>query len=391
MRHHEGGFSLLEIVIATGLMLIVTASVFSMMHPAQGAFSTELEAADLQQRLRVAADTLTKDLMMAGAGAYSGLRRGSLSYVFPPVLPFRRGTANDDPAGTFAVDRITVIYVPTTAAQTTLSADLDPASLTLQVTAQTNCPPSVNLCGFTKDMSVLVYDDTGSYDVFPITSVIDGSAQMTISRPADAGATYAAGARVVEAVSHTYYLKTDTTTGISQLMRSDGAANADVPVVDHVVGLTFDYYGEPQPPTMMQPLSEVTGSGTTYGPKPSPNAVAPFAPGENCVFIDDGSPTPAPRLATFGTGAQTLVQLTAARLTDGPWCPNATSANRWDADLLRIRKVTVTLRVETAAAALRGPAGVLFAHGGTSRTAGRWVPDQELTFQISPRNLNLGR
>ena len=390
MLHREEGFSLLEVVIATGLMLIVTASVFSMMHPAQGAFSTELEAADQQQRVRVAADTLAKDLMMAGAGAYSGLQAGWLGSFFPPVLPFRRGTANDDPAGTFAGDRITVIYVPTTAAQTTLSADLDPASQTLQVKARTDCPPSVNLCGFTNDMPVLVYDDTGSYDVFTITSVIDGSAQLTIGRPANAAATYAAGTRVVEAVSHTYYLKTDATTGISQLMRSDGAAG-DVPVVDHVVGLTFGYDGEAQPPTMMQPLSEVTGSGTTYGPKPSPTAVAPFAPGENCVFVDDGSPTPAPRLATLGTGAKMLVPLTAAQLTDGPWCPNATNANRWDADLLRIRRIAVTLRVETAAAALRGPASVLFVHGGTSRTADTWVPDRELTFQISPRNLNLGR
>jgi hypothetical protein len=390
MLHREGGFSLLEIVIATGLMLIVTASVFSMMHPAQGAFSTELEAADLQQRVRVAADALAKDLMMAGAGEYSGLRSASLGYFFPPVLPFRRGAANDDPVGTFAGDRITVIYVPTTAAQTTLSADLDPASLTLQVKAQSDCPQSVKLCGFTKDMLVLVYDDTGSYDVFSITSVID-PAQMTISRPPGAAATYGAGARVVEAVSHTFYLKTDATTGVSHLMRSDGAANADAPVVDHVVGLTFDYYGEPQPPTMLQPLSEVTGSGTTYGPKPSPSAVAPFAPGENCVFINDGSPTPAPRLARLGTGATTLVPLTAAQLTDGPWCPNRTNANRWDADLLRIRKIAVTLRLETAAAALRGPASVLFVRGGTARTAGTWVPDQELTFQISPRNLNLGR
>jgi len=276
----------------------------------------------------------------------------------------------------------------TTAAQTMLSADLAPASsLTLQVKAQTDCPPGVNLCGFTTDMQVLVYDATGNHDVLTITSLIDDAAQMAISRPADAAAAYAAGARVIEAVSHTYYLKTDT----SQLMRYDGAANIDVALVDHVVGLRFDSYGEPQPPTMLQPLPEVAGPGTTYGPKPSSIAVAPYAAGENCVFMNDGSPTPAPRLATLGAGATTLVRLTAAQLTDGPWCPDATSANRWDADLLRVRKIAVTLRVETAAAALRGPAGVLFSHGGTSSTASMWVPDQELTFQISPRNLNLGR
>ena len=33
-------------------------------------------------------------------------------------------------------------------------------------------------------------------------------------------------------------------------------------------------------------------------------------------------------------------------LTDGPFCPDSTSASRFDADLLRIRKVGVVLRVQ---------------------------------------------
>jgi hypothetical protein len=78
-------------------------------------------------------------------------------------------------------------------------------------------------------------------------------------------------------------------------------------------------------------------------------------------------------------------------LSDGPWCPDATNANRWDADLLRIRRVAVTLRVEAAAAMLRGPAGPLFVNGGTARGGLAWVPDQEVRFEVAPRNLNLGR
>ena len=330
MGHREEGFSLLEIVIATGLMLIVTASVFSMMHPAQGSFSTELEAVDLQQRLRVAVDTLSKDLLTAGAGAYSGSQAGSLNDFFPPVLPFRQGAANDDPSGTFADDRITVIYVPTTAAHTSLSADLAPASLTLQVNAQTDCPQYMNLCGFTKDMPVLVYDDTGSYDVFTITSLIDSSMQMTISRPADAAATtYAAGARVVEVVSHTYDLKTDITTDTSQLMRSDGTANADVPVVDHVVGLKFDYYGEPQPPTMMQPLSDVALPRTTYGPKPSSPSKMLLEPVVTPTPVVGNSPTSACSAATSRIGrgpAPPRATLTSATRPSSPICTKAATA-----------------------------------------------------------------
>jgi hypothetical protein len=142
---------------------------------------------------------------------------------------------------------------------------------------------------------------------------------------------------------------------------------------------------------MKKALSDPTGPWTTYGPKPYTVAQAPYGVGENCVFFNDGSPTPAPRLAVLGASNTGLVQLTAAQLTDGPWCPDATNANRWDADLLRIRKIGVTVRVQSAAAALRGPASTLFTYGGSSRGGGQWVPDQEIRFQVSPRNMNLGR
>jgi hypothetical protein len=100
-----------------------------------------------------------------------------------------------------------------------------------------------------------------------------------------------------------------------------------------------------------------------------------------------------PRLAVLGAGGttQTLAKLTSAQLTDGPWCPDATNANRWDADLLRIRKIGVTIRVESANAAMRGPASALFTNGGTSRGAEKWLPDLVTTMQVTPRNMNLGR
>jgi hypothetical protein len=195
---------------------------------------------------------------------------------------------------------------------------------------------------------------------------------------------YPAGSKVVEVRSHTYYLKTDVAVKTSQLMRYDGTSNADVPIVDNVVGLKFDYYGEPQPPTMTKPLADAVPPQTTYGAPPD-------ATGESCLFVNDGSPTPAPRLPALGNGAHAAVPLAAAQLADGPWCPNGVNANRWDADLLRIRKIGVTLRVQSPVVALRGPAGVLFTNGGTSRGGSKWVPDQEIQFQISPRNLNPGR
>ena len=42
-------------------------------------------------------------------------------------------------------------------------------------------------------------------------------------------------------------------------MRYDGGSGADVPVVDHVVGLSVEYLGDPDPPRMRRPLSEQPG------------------------------------------------------------------------------------------------------------------------------------
>jgi hypothetical protein len=176
-------------------------------------------------------------------------------------------------------------------------------------------------------------------------------------------------------------------------MQYDGTRHADVPVVDHVVGLAFDYYGDPNPPALKKPVTDPTGPWTTYGPKPPALGAksTAYPAGENCTFTIDGTGLQIPRLTILGGGNPTLVKLTPAQLMDGPWCPDETNPNRWDADLLRIRTVAVTLRVETAARALRGPAGLLFTNGGTARGGNRWVPDQEVRFKVTPRNLNLGR
>jgi hypothetical protein len=51
----------------------------------------------------------------------------------------------------------------------------------------------------------------------------------------------------------------------------------------------------------------------------------------------------------------------------------------------------VTLRVESALAALRGPAGALFTNAGTSSSGLLWAPDIEVRLQIAPRNMSVSR
>ena len=205
----------------------------------------------------------------------------------------------------------------------------------------------------------------------------------------DTASVYPAGTWLAEAVVRTYFLKTDRVSAVPQLVRYDAGAGADVPVVDHVAGLRFELFGDGEPPAM-------TTSGwplrarPSYGPTPPEVAVVAgaYPAGENCTFVRDADGALQSRLASLGS-ATSLVAVDASLLTDGPWCPDSVSPNRWDADLLRVRQVKVTLTVEAAVAALRGPAGPLFTRGGTAR-GNRFVPDRTAEFVVAPRAVGGG-
>ena len=332
---NQGGFTIVELLIATAIMMAVMASTFALVNPAQGMFAAQPEVTEMQQRLRVGIDTLTKDLMMAGAGTYSGPIAGSLGTYFAPVLPYRLGAVAPDSAGQYFADRITVVYVPPTSAQTRTAdpiGSISSSSSSVNVTNEQGCPAADPSCGFENGMGVLIMDTTGAWDTWTVSDV-RGSMLQLQHRGAQLSKTYEAGSYISQIATYTYWLKTDVTTETYQLMRYDGN-QSDVPIADNVVGLAFEYFGEPGP----------------------------------------------------GAGNADLVKLPRAQLTDGPWCPDAGSPGRYDADLRRVRKISVTLRVQ-AATAFRGPAGPLFTRGGTSRGSERYLPDHEITFDVTPRNL----
>lgn len=386
----ESGFTLIEMLVSVTIMLLVTGAVFQIMNPSQGMFQTQPEVADVQQRLRVGTDTLTHDLMMAGAGTYAGTLAGTLAGFFAPIQPSRQGNvaAYDDGPGVFKTDTITIFYVPTTSSQTTISQAMPNTSAELKVTPEPVCPGGANLCGFQEGMNVIIYDNTGSYDTFTITHVQDQAAHLQHNQQGDLSKKYDIGAKVVQIQTHIYFYDA----AARQLKHYDGFQTV-TPVLDNVVGVNFEYYGDPNPPVLKRPGTDQT---VTYGPQPPALGVVQngWPAGENCTIQMNGGQQ-VPRLAALGAPNGGLVPMTAANLTDGPWCPDATNNNRFDADLLRIRKIRVTLRVQTGVAALRGPLtngpDAMFVNAGTSVDGYHRVPDQQIRFDISPRNMNLGR
>jgi hypothetical protein len=387
-RTAEAGSTIAEMLIATAIMVTVTGATFTLMNPAQGMFAAQPEVMDMQQRLRIGIDTLNKDLMMAGAGTYSGSMTGSLGSYLAPILPFRIGNVTPDAPGTFFADRVTLMYVPATSAQTTIRNQMPNASAEIKVNSQPGCPKDDPLCGFKEGMTVLILDDTGAWDTFTVTNV-QADALHLQHQGSQLNKPYDTGAYITQVAQYTYWLKTDTVAGNYQLMRYDGN-QTDVPIADNVVGLSFEYYGERNPPQLRPGLTPPT----TYGPSPPAlgvdNSSDNWGAGENCIFTVSAG-VHVPRLPTISGGVNSLVKLTQAQLTDGPWCPDSVAPGRYDADLLRIRKVRITLRVQAAKASLRGPVGTLFTRGGTSRTGEQFVPDHEIKFDVTARNLGLGR
>jgi type II secretory pathway pseudopilin PulG len=414
-RRSDAGFTLLEMLISTALIIVITGGIFQLLNPSYGTFQAQPEVSDMQQRLRVAADAVQKDLVMAGAGTYSGFLVGTLDNYLAPILPHKVGTINPDVPGTFTsnplcpntcASAVTIMYVPSTSAQTTIRDDMPQPSAELKVNAQAGCPANDELCGFKTGMRVMIFDTTGAYDVFTITHV-QTSALHLQHRDDKFTQAYQAGAWITAMESHTYYLNQNAATGTYELRHYDGY-QTDLPVVDNVVDFRVEFFGDPLPPQIVKPVTDPVGPWTTYGPKPPAvgvdNGNDDWLAGENCVFQIDGATgrqVARPQIQTLGTALDGPVPLTKAMLTDGPWCPSEVSGsggkkgaampNKFDADMLRVRRVRVTIRVQVASETLRGPAGPLFRVGGRSTGGQRFVPDQEIRFDVSPRNMNLGR
>lgn len=360
-RRADAGFSLTELLISTAIMLTVTGAIFGLMAPSQGTAQVQPEVADMQQRMRVGNEMLFKELVMSGAGPYQGTTTGSLLNFFAPILPRRTGRTSADPtrgAASVKTDAITLSYIPNSYSQTTISQAMPPQSAELKVNTPPNCPKGRELCGFEIGMQVIIFDTNGNFDTFVITNVQDSAGHLQ-HRQQPLNYPYAAGAQVMQIVSNTYYLNRTT----NRLMRYNGSAE-DIAIVDDVVDLRFDYYGDPAPPLLPKPTAGVA----------------------NCLYDAAGNYI-GPSALTPSDGS--LVELTADILSDGPYC--GSGPNEFDADLLRVRKVRVSLRMQTASAAFRGADTTLFMKPGSARGGQRYIPDYGVTFEVAPRNLNLAR
>ncbi len=348
------GYVLLELLVVAAIVCALLSVLLRFCAAAQATIRTQGDATDLQQRLRVAVEAIRRDLLAAGAGVSNGSPRGPLIDAFPPVVPARTGVLGADPERSYFADRITVLFVPGDASQTKLATAMAGPSGPIVVDGGAPGCGSDGVCGFKAGDRVLIYSPDagdGARDIFTV-SAVDAVASLLVP-PAALSQRYVATSRVATLVQRVYYLDRAG----RRLMSYDGD-RSDVPLVDHVVDLRFSYFADPAPTSVTPP-----GDGRA-----------------NCAYAA-GTP-PVPLLSDLG--GTTLVPLTRAQLTDGPWCGQ--SPGRFDVDLLRVRRIGVALRLEAEGAEFRGTGGA-FANRGTSLDADRYIPDLQVTFDVTPRNV----
>jgi prepilin-type N-terminal cleavage/methylation domain-containing protein len=362
------GFTLIELLVALAIALIVAAGVVKLADEARTYFVVQPEVMDVTHRARVGVDLLTTELTSAGAGASLGADAAPMIRWIPPILPARYqggGTGASDPAGQVFFDRLTIVTAAEDAPFVAVRGTMAGASSAVPIAAAAGCPVGDTLCGFRAGQRIAVFDRTAVFDLATVQAAAalpgppSGLAALFHGASALAKAFREEDdARVVQVRAVTWYHDAAR----NQLRRATGP-RADGPVLDDVVGLRFRYFGDRAPPS---------------SPRPPPGA-------SNCLF--DAAGVPALGVLPPDDGDQ--VELTEALLTDGPWC-GAGGGPVFDADLYRVRRIRVTLRVQANPAWARGADRTLFQRPGTGTAARLLVPDYVMTFDVTPRNLGGG-
>jgi len=221
MRGRAGGFSLIELLMAMAVMVTFSSALMSLILAGQSMARMQPEAADVQQRARIALQTLGAELALAGAGLDRGLEAGPLAQYFPPVLPSADGG-------------ITIWYVSSRQAQTTLAGPLEPGAIDALIQPAGGCPAEDPGCAFSPASTAIVLDGRGCHDVLRVDAVTPASLRV---RAGSRACAYVEGAAIAQAEVRTYRVDAAT----RQLLRRDEATGASLPVLDNVTAMTVTY------------------------------------------------------------------------------------------------------------------------------------------------------
>lgn len=271
-RLTEAGHTLLELLVATTLLLLLVLVGALLVHETAGLTTRLPRQADMRQQARIALDQIARDVRGAGmAPELVPAVDGALG--IPAVWPRRLGRSADAP-GTARSGVITTLIVPLTIAQTLTTGAISAADRLLPAATWAHCGPVIEPCGFTRGQLVAVTGASGHFSLFSVEGIEAGGVLATpVSQAVDP---LPAGAAMYEVRLRGYLFEPAEGT-----VRQFGPSTSAV-LITGVSDFSIDYYGE----TGRLPVE------------------------------------------VFG---------------DGPWA--GSGATRFDVDLLRVRRLRLTLRL----------------------------------------------
>ena len=291
---NEKGFSIIEMVIAITVMLVVTASIFSLVKSSMTVATSNYELTDAQESLRIAQEYINRDLINAGDGLKSMtyipvkttfvsnyLSRTPIADATMPSGVTNLGiltTDNDVPANTVVptVPSTPVVTVrANTDRQTILQLDPDPNNISIATTAITlngklvALPLGTDMTRFTVG-EVYFFTSARGGTFGAITAIDTTLKQLTFDNGDPCGINVVGGSGLINDISQAGTLPTaiqrmriihyfiDSNGLLKRRVFGDrGQAYRDSVIAEHVVSVQFVYSlgldsgGNPVQPTSL--------------------------------------------------------------------------------------------------------------------------------------------
>jgi hypothetical protein len=211
-RRGEGGFSLVELLVAAAIVVAIAGAAAALTSPVRRAFDRGLAAADTTARARTAVSVIVSAARAAGSGLVLGPVDASLTDAVPAV----------------AVSPATVAVTRAAGPQGLLRDAVAAGALSLQLDRSGPCTGQDDTCGIRARDNVVIADGLQAATA-SIASVSGESGVLYLSSPLVHA--FAAGAVIAVFERTTFVLRGD------RLLRLT-AGGAEQPLLDHVAAFT---------------------------------------------------------------------------------------------------------------------------------------------------------
>lgn len=216
--------SLVETIVSMGLTVALSGTILSLVVAGQTIARNQPEAADLQQRARVAVRTIGAELRDAGAGIERGVAPGPLIAQFPPIAPSADGG-------------ITIWRATSRDAQGSPALLVATGATTIALQDGVVCPAGQAACGFQAGASAIAFNTAGCRTTVRVAAV-DASA-LQLAAPL-AGCALDPASSVAAGEVHTY--RVDPVA--RQLVRRDEVTGSSAPLLDGVAGFSLALFAD---------------------------------------------------------------------------------------------------------------------------------------------------